>query len=63
MACSVKHLTLDHISGLDLSVLSSSPVSGSTLGMEPTLRKQSETGDRVDAYIYSFVCCIHTLVI
>ena len=35
----VKCPTLDLGSGLDFSVVSSSPASGSTLGMEPTLKK------------------------
>ena len=32
----VKHLTLDLSSGLDLRVVSSSPMLGSTLGVKPT---------------------------
>ena len=32
----VKHLTLDLSSGLDLSVVSSSPALSSTLGVQPT---------------------------
>ena len=36
VAQSVKHLTLDLSSGLDLRVLSSSLVLGSMLGVEPT---------------------------
>ena len=36
MAQSVKHLTLDLCSGLNLSVLSSSPMLESMLDMEPT---------------------------
>jgi len=39
-AQSVKRLTLDLNSGLDLRVVSSSPTLGSTLGMEPTLKKK-----------------------
>ena len=35
MAQSVKHPTLDFISGHDLRVLTSSPTSGSVLGEEP----------------------------
>lgn len=60
---SVKHLTLHLSSGLNLSVVSSGPVSGSTFGMEPTLKRQSETGGRVHVCISSFVCSIHTLII
>jgi len=40
VAQSVKHLTLDLSSGLDLWVMSSNPVLGSTLGVEPTLKKK-----------------------
>ena len=36
----VKHPTLDFTSGLDLRVMGSSPVLGSTLGMEPTFKKE-----------------------
>ena len=36
----IKHLTLDLSSGFDLRVMSLSPVLGSTLGMEPTLKKK-----------------------
>ena len=39
MAQSVKCLTLDFSSGLDLRVMSSSPALGSMLGMEPTFKK------------------------
>ena len=35
----VKHPTLDLGSGLDLRVVSSSPVLGSMLGMKPTFKK------------------------
>ena len=35
-----QHLTLDLSSGLDFRVVSSSPMLGSTLGMEPTLKKK-----------------------
>lgn len=38
----VKHLTLDLSSGLDLRVGSSRPVLGSSLGMEPTLKKKEK---------------------
>ena len=40
VAQSVKHLTLDLSSGLDLRVLSSSPTLGSMLGVEPTFKKK-----------------------
>ena len=40
VAQSVKHLTLDLNSGLDLMVLSSSPVLGSMLGMKLTLKQK-----------------------
>ena len=36
LAHSVEHLTLDLSSGLDLRVVSSSPILGSTLGTKPT---------------------------
>ena len=36
MAESVKHSTLDLSSGLDLRDMSSSPILGSMLGIEPT---------------------------
>ena len=39
VAQSVKPPTLDLSSGLDLKVMSSSPVLGSTLGVESTLKK------------------------
>lgn len=42
MAPSVKNLTLDLSSGLDLRVGSSRPVLGSSLGMEPTLKKKKK---------------------
>ena len=37
----VKHSILNLSSGLDLRVMSSSPVLGSMLGMESTLKKKS----------------------
>ena len=40
MAQSVKRPTLDLSSGLDLRVMSSSPVLGSTLSTEPFLKKK-----------------------
>jgi len=40
VAQSVKHLTLDLSSGPEHRVVSSSPTLGSTLGMEPTLKKK-----------------------
>ena len=43
MAQSVEHLTLDFSPGLDLRVVSSSPVLGSKLGMEPTLKMTIHT--------------------
>ena len=42
MAQSVKHLTLDLSSGLDLRVLSSSPTLGSVVGVKPTSNKQKK---------------------
>lgn len=36
----VEHLTPDFSSGHDLRVVSSSPAPGSTLGVEPTLKKK-----------------------
>lgn len=42
----VKHLTLDLSSGLDLRVGSSRPVLGSSLGMEPTLKKKKKSEHR-----------------
>ena len=42
MAQSVKRLTLDLHPDLDLSVVSSSPMLGSMLGVEPTLKKKNE---------------------
>lgn len=39
VAQSVRHLTLDLNSGLNLRVMNSSPVLGSMLSMESTLRK------------------------
>ena len=39
MAQSIKHLTLELSSGLDLRVVSSSLALGSIVGMEPTLKK------------------------
>ena len=41
MAQSVEHLTLDLSSGLDLSVMSSSPALGSILGMKPNGGKKN----------------------
>ena len=40
----VKHLTLDFSSGLDLRVVSSGPILGSTLGMEPVEKKKEIIG-------------------
>ena len=40
VAQSAKHLTLDLSSDLDLRVMSSSPMLGSVLGVEPTLKKK-----------------------
>jgi len=40
VAQSVKRSTLNFRSDLDLKVISSSPALGSTLGMEPTLKKK-----------------------
>ena len=40
MAQSVRRPTLDFSSNLDLTVMSSSPGLSSTLGMEPTLKKE-----------------------
>ena len=37
-----KHQTLDFDSGVDLRVMSSSPVLGSVLGMKSTLKKKDE---------------------
>ena len=42
MAQSVKRLTLDLSSGLDLRVMSSSPALGSRLGVEPTEEEEKE---------------------
>ena len=39
-ALSVKHLTLDLSSGLDISVVSSNPTLGSMLNVESTLKKK-----------------------
>ena len=39
---SVKRPTLDLSSGLDLKIVSSSLALGSTLGMEPTLKKEKK---------------------
>lgn len=39
VAQSVEHWTLDLGSGLDLTIVGLSPVLGSILGMEPTLKK------------------------
>ena len=38
----VEHLTLVLSQGLDLRVVSSSPLLGSTLGVEPTLKKKEK---------------------
>lgn len=38
----VEHLTPDFSSGHDLRVVSSSPAPGSTLGVEPTLKKKEK---------------------
>lgn len=40
MSGSDKHLSLDLYSGLDLRVISLGPALGSTLVMEPTLKKK-----------------------
>lgn len=40
MAQSVEQVTLGLSSGLDLEVVSSSPLLGSALGMKPTLKKK-----------------------
>ena len=40
MAQSARHPTLDLHTGLDLRVRSSSPALGSSLGVEPTLKKK-----------------------
>ena len=42
MAWLIKHPTLNLSSGLDLRVMSSSPVLGSTLGVELTKKKKKE---------------------
>ena len=42
VAQSVKHSTLDLISGLDLRVVSSGPRLGSTLGMKATLKQKGK---------------------
>ena len=42
VAQSVKHLTLNLSSGVDLGVLASSPTLGSVLGMKPTSKKEEE---------------------
>ena len=42
MAQSVKRPTLDLSSGLDLRVVSSRPMLGSRLGMEPTSKKKKK---------------------
>ena len=42
LAESVKCLTLDLSSGLDLRVVSSSPILGSALGMKPTLKQNQK---------------------
>ena len=49
MAQLVKCLTLDLNSGLDIRVVSYSPVLGSMLDMEPTFKKKgsTETGPRM----------------
>ena len=44
MAQSVKRPTLDLSSGLDLTVMSSSPWMGTTLEVEPTLKRRREGG-------------------
>lgn len=41
---SVKHLSFDVSSGLDLSVMSSTPTVGSTLGMKPNECKNAQNG-------------------
>jgi len=38
----VKHLTFDLSSGFDLRVMSSSPMLGSVLGVEPTKKKKKK---------------------
>lgn len=50
MAPSVKNLTLDLSSGLDLRVGSSRPVLGSSLGMEPTLKKKKKKSEHRSQY-------------
>ena len=47
MVQSVKCLTLDLSSGLDLSVMSSSPMLGSVLGVEPTSEKRKKEGKQL----------------
>ena len=47
MAQSVKHLSLDLSSGLDLTVVSSSPALGPALGMKPTLKKKKRKKEKV----------------
>jgi len=42
-ARSVKHPTLELSSGLDLRVVSSSPMLGSMLGVEPALKKKKKS--------------------
>ena len=47
MAQSVKRLTLDLSSGLDLWVMSLSPALGSKLGMDPTYKKINRNINKV----------------
>ena len=52
MGQSVKHPTLDLSSGLDLRVMSSSPILGSVLGMEPIRKKPKQTASILNPAIY-----------
>ena len=54
VAPSVKRLTLDLSSGLDLRIMSSSPELGSMPAMEPTLKKKKKK----KKFFFSLVMCL-----
>ena len=47
VARSVRHLTLDLSSGLDLRVMTSSPALGSMLGIKPTLKNKEKNSNSI----------------
>ena len=51
---SVKHLTLDLSSGLDLRAVSSGPTLGFVLGVKPTFKKKKKVS-------FSFIIVLHVL--